>query len=147
ALGVSRARPRKSADLRRVTAGLGTSLPLVPIQLLASFTTWSGWDTLVAIGTLMLAAATFALVLTTRRSVTTAAQQITLERRNAEWAQWPRVIPAGPSDWATFQGRYGSPAGTASMLLPVKNLGPGVAYNVRGFLEFDAAYGGGVHVL
>jgi len=102
---------------------------------------WHFWDAFVAIGTLALAAVTFRLVTVTRSSVDAAARQITLERRIAEANQWPRVVPAPSADWSAARGKHSTANVAPGVFLPVTNLGPGVAVNIYGTIQFSPEWG------
>ena len=117
------------------TIGCRHTLPVA-----ASVGPWTfGWDALVAIGTLALAAVTFALVLVTKRSVDAAKDEIGIERRRIEAGQWPRVFPMPLDRWVASRESYSG--GQSSRVLPIKNGGTGVALNVHGQLDFTGQGG------
>ena len=100
---------------------------------------------LVAGGTLVLALATFALVLVTWRMVAQAGEQVALEQRRVEASQRPYVFPAASRRW--IEGAD-LPRGMEWFeLLPVTNVGPGVAINVRGTLYLAGPSGASVELV
>jgi hypothetical protein len=88
----------------------------------------------VAIGTLVLAVVTYLMV---RK----AGSQLALEQRRVEASQRPVVYPSVPVEWIDASGPY---AGRRNEVLPLKNSGPGIAFNVAGKLYFSDE--SGVHV-
>ena len=90
----------------------------------------------VALGTILLAGATFVLarhakseVEAVREESTAVAEQVDLQREQMQAALRPVVYPVTPADWAMGGGVM---ANRREVLLPLANGGPGVALNVGG---------------
>src|SRR5438132_714953 len=121
------------------------SVTVVIVWALAEFGFWNGLDRTapvaewgVAVGTLVLALATFQLARRAQEEATAvreeAAQvgdQVALQREQMAAAMQPVVYPTTPADWALGRNDY---AGRRNEVLVVTNGGPGAALNVSGRL-------------
>lgn len=114
------------------------------VQTVLLATDWAKWTaigTLIAAGaTIGLASVTVWLVVTTRRMVVRAGDEIAIERQRMDDATRPHVFPAPVGSWGDATGyRTGfADAGDWPGVLPVTNGGPGVAMNVKAQLRQTA---------
>jgi hypothetical protein len=102
-------------------------------------TDWAEWTaigTLIAAGAaIVLGAVTAWLVVTTRRMVSQAGQEIAIERQRIDAATKPRVFPAPTGNWGNDNVYVTDPADWWRNFFPVTNGGPGVALNVKAQLR------------
>lgn len=70
-------------------------------------------------------------------------EQVELQREQAEAAQRPLVVPAPSAGWTDGKHPYNSQSGPPpwTLVLPVKNVGPGAALNVTGHIDFGPLFG------
>jgi hypothetical protein len=123
---------------------------------LAAANTWEfGWNALVAIGTLALAGGTTLLAFQAKNEAQSVAreakkvgeqaevqrEQIELQREQMEAVTLPYVVPAPSFAWSNQRGEGPYAGGEWRRLLPIKNVGPGTALNVRGRLAFGPPSG------
>ena len=101
-------------------------------------------DLIVGLGTLALAWSTYGLGKAARAEGSQVGAQVELERERLEREGQPWVVPAPDPDWSWRggEGRYGGEMWKT--LLPVRNIGPGAALNVKGLLHWGPP--SGVHV-
>jgi hypothetical protein len=96
----------------------------------------SGGELLVGVGTLVLAGFTYWLGRAARNEGSQVAAQVAIERERLEGETRPYVVPAPDTNWTQGSGAAHYAGNKWRELLPVKNLGPGAALNVRGTLQF-----------
>jgi hypothetical protein len=98
-------------------------------------------DWAVAIGTALLAVATYVLARKVRTDANAVSRQVALEREHLERETLPLVYPLCTHDfaWGTPGSRYDLNRGR---LLPLENGGPGVALNVHGSVWLPAPSSG-----
>jgi hypothetical protein len=123
------------------------------ITVVASGAWQFGWNALVSIGTLALAGGTVFLAFQAKDEASSVAreakqvgaqaqaarEQIELQREQMEAVTLPYVVPAPDKAWASGEGSYRDDAWMH--VVPIKNVGPGTALNVRGRLEFGPPSG------
>jgi len=141
--------------------GMSTALtilrPIVQVHPVLKSGGWAfGWEALAAIGTLILASVTVRLAKSTSRLAEQAQnearavkdnsgvvkEQVELQREQAEAAQRPLVVPAPSAGWTDGKNPYNSQSGPPpwTLVLPVKNVGPGAALNVTGYIDFGVLF-------
>lgn len=94
-------------------------------------------DLLVGFGTLALAWFTFGLGRAAQSEGLAVRAQVELEQARMDREREPYVVPAPDPGWSVSEGE-GKPGHTSGewLDLPVKNVGPGAALNVRGILKW-----------
>jgi hypothetical protein len=104
-------------------------------------------DVAVAVGTILLAIATFWLALTARAQMRTTGEEVELTRVQVERAHRPVIVPASNLGEVYFRrGRVaaiGPSATVDGLILPIQNIGMGPALEVRGEAETGGA--GSIH--
>ncbi len=129
------ARPAGQPSDRRLRLGLA-------VFIVIDTGPWEfGWSALVAVGTLALALGTSFLAFQAKREATKVGEQVELERERLDAVTLPYVVPAPTFAWANHQGEGQYADGEWRRLLPIKNVGPGTALNVRGRLDFGPPSG------
>lgn len=130
--------PRRAPCLRR---GVVRALRLGAVVVGAAGAWAFGWEALVAIGTLALAAATAGLAWSARQETAKVAEeaaavkdQVQLQREQLEAGSRPLVLPIMGAD--DLPGLQGSPH------VLIRNAGTGPALNVRGSLYWKVTAGG-----
>jgi hypothetical protein len=101
-------------------------------------------DLIVGLGTLALAGFTYWLGKSARAEGSQVAAQVQLERERLDSESRPYVVPAPDPAWTWGEGNGQYAANWWRSLLPVKNVGPGAALNVKGELHWGPP--SGVHV-
>ncbi len=125
-------------------------------QAMPATAAWEfGWNALVAIGTLALAGGTAFLAFQAKSEAHAVAreakkvgeqvevqrEEIQLQREQMDAVTLPYVVPTPPFAWSNQQGEGRYAGGEWRRLLPIKNVGPGTALNVRGRLSFGPPTG------
>jgi hypothetical protein len=138
-------------DRRRLLLLAGLVTVVVVVVLTAGWVTiassMTAGDLLVGVGTLALAAFTYRLGSAALAESARVGDQVAIERERLDGEAQPWVVPApDPSwSWRSGEGRY---AGDDwKRLLPVKNVGPGAALNVKGSLNWPPPSGTVVDVM
>jgi hypothetical protein len=101
-------------------------------------------DLSVGLGTLALAAFTYWLGKSARAEGSQVAAQVQIERERLDSEAQPWVVPAPDPEWSWKEGEGRYADGEWMRLFPVKNIGSGLALNVKGSLKWGPP--SGVHV-
>jgi hypothetical protein len=139
-------------DRRHRPVGLGLAIIIAVVVVLAA-----GWvtitgsmtagDLVVGVGTLALAGFTYRLGSAALVESGEVRAQVAIERERLDSEAQPWVVPAPDPGWTwhSGEGRY---AGEEwRRLLPVKNVGPGAALNVKGTLNWPPPSGTVVDIM
>jgi len=98
-------------------------------------------DLIVGLGTLALALFTYWLGKSARSSASQMSAQLGIERERIDSEAQPWVVPAPDPAWSWKEGDDRYADGEWMRLFPVKNIGPGLALNVRRSLKWGPPSG------